>query len=271
MGAVAAILLASEHPEEVTALILDSPFSDLTKMVKDVVTSERNLPRCLIGCVLGCLARSAKKRCGTDIREVVPLQVIHKLASPVFFMVAKQDLLARAWRVKELFEMCGSLDKTFFLIEGDHCSQRDSLTMRKASNFIFKRQVLDNFRKSPVCLEETILTPEDNLRLLSEGNSLSLYDLKTSHISDILRQAQLDFADSNPNSPSNIAVGIVDLNWPSATLLKKEVERKPDVEMLHSRVENFENLQKEIIDIKKKSPMILKKPLQMCINARTEE
>lgn len=35
MGAVAAIMLASEHPEEVMALILDSPFSDLTKMVAD--------------------------------------------------------------------------------------------------------------------------------------------------------------------------------------------------------------------------------------------
>jgi pimeloyl-ACP methyl ester carboxylesterase len=33
MGAVAAIMLASEHPEEVVALVLDSPFSDLTKMV----------------------------------------------------------------------------------------------------------------------------------------------------------------------------------------------------------------------------------------------
>ena len=34
MGAVAAIMLASEHPEVAMALVLDSPFSDLTKMVR---------------------------------------------------------------------------------------------------------------------------------------------------------------------------------------------------------------------------------------------
>lgn len=33
MGAVASIMLAIDHPEEVSALVLDSPFSDLTKMV----------------------------------------------------------------------------------------------------------------------------------------------------------------------------------------------------------------------------------------------
>lgn len=38
MGAVASIMLASENPDAVSGLVLDSPFSDLTKMVLVPVT-----------------------------------------------------------------------------------------------------------------------------------------------------------------------------------------------------------------------------------------
>jgi hypothetical protein len=114
--------------------------------------------------VLSCLAKSAKKKVGTDIREIIPLKVIHKVQVPAFFMVARKDLLSRPWRVKALYDSCGSADKCFFLVEGDHCSQRDSLTMRKAANFIFKRFTLENFRADPDRMmqeSESVLTEED--------------------------------------------------------------------------------------------------------------
>lgn len=38
MGAVASIMLASENPDAVSGLVLDSPFSDLTKMVLVPIT-----------------------------------------------------------------------------------------------------------------------------------------------------------------------------------------------------------------------------------------
>lgn len=91
-------------------------------------------------------------------------------------MVAKKDLLARPWRVKALFDSCGSSDKTFYLIEGDHVSQRDSLTMRKAANFIFKRFSLSNLRENPNKMEieaESVLTEKDRktLGLIQVKNS----------------------------------------------------------------------------------------------------
>lgn len=143
MGAVAAVMLAKSSPHLVSCLVLDSPFSDLTKMVKDVVTSERRLPRCLIGCVLSCLARTAKKKIGTDIRKVVPIEDIKHIVLPVFLMVAKDDTLAKPSRVMDMFEQCPSKQKTFFLVEGSHPTHRDSLAMLKAANFIFKRMVID--------------------------------------------------------------------------------------------------------------------------------
>jgi hypothetical protein len=68
MGAVTSLLFANEHKEKVSAIILDSPFTNFDKMVGDLVRSQRKVPRCLISCILCCLVKSAKKKVGVDLQ-----------------------------------------------------------------------------------------------------------------------------------------------------------------------------------------------------------
>jgi hypothetical protein len=209
--------------------------------------------------------------------------MVHRLSLPVFFMVAKQDLLARPWRVKALFEACGSHDKSFFLVEGDHCTQRDSLTLRKAANFIFKRWVLDNYRRNPDTSQlegGNVLTEDDRTfgsplgeTLKQKSTSIELHNLGTSNLSSILAQAHQEYKESNPHSPQHLVLGQVTVDWPSVTILKRDFTRKPDVELLQSGVQPFDELQREITDIKEKKEVrkIIRRPLNVCINARPEE
>jgi hypothetical protein len=72
--------------------------------------------------------------------------MVHAIKVPTCFVVCKDDKLAHPIRVKELFELCGSEDKTFFLIEGDHNGERDSLSIRKCVSFLFKKLSMDQYR-----------------------------------------------------------------------------------------------------------------------------
>jgi hypothetical protein len=63
------------------------------------------------------------------------------MAVPAFFMVGREDFLARPGRLKELFDKYGSPNKQFFLIEGMHQTMRDQKVQEKASAFI--KEVLD--------------------------------------------------------------------------------------------------------------------------------
>ena len=47
MGAVASLLYASNYPDRIECLILDSPFSSLQKILEDIVASYKWIPNML--------------------------------------------------------------------------------------------------------------------------------------------------------------------------------------------------------------------------------
>ena len=146
MGAVTSILLANEFPEDISAMILDSPFNDLGVMVKDVVTSGVNVPRCIIGCVLSCMAKTVKSKTGVNILNIKPNLLMQNIKIPCFFIVGKEDTLARPSRVKELFLRCGSEDKVLFLVEGEHATNRDPLVIRRGFSFLLKCYSIEQYK-----------------------------------------------------------------------------------------------------------------------------
>lgn len=110
------------------------------------MTSHRNVPRCLIGCVLGCLLKTAKKKTGVNIAKIRPVDLVRNIKLPAFFMVGKDDMLAKPVRVKELYDKYAGDDKQFFLIEGTHQSTRDQIVVKKAVAFIMKILDLEQFK-----------------------------------------------------------------------------------------------------------------------------
>ncbi len=48
MGAVTAMYYASLHPEHITCLILDSPFTKLTKVIKEIAAKRSMIPGFII-------------------------------------------------------------------------------------------------------------------------------------------------------------------------------------------------------------------------------
>lgn len=100
-----------------------------------------------------------------------------------------------------------------------------------------------------------------------------MYHLKSSNMEKLLSQAQLEMIESDPGTPRNEMLGKVTIDWPSVTILKRELVFKPAFELLHSRVDHFDELRREIEDIKQNNPVkrLPRKSIQVCINARAED
>lgn len=93
--------------------------------------------------MLGCLFKTAKNKTGSDLTQVKPIEWVSSLNLPVFFMVGKEDNLAKPYRVKELFDKYGGEDKQFYLIEGTHQSVRDQTVIKKAVAFALRTFTMD--------------------------------------------------------------------------------------------------------------------------------
>ena len=133
MGAVTA-LLHGQRCEQGTfrgdhrpaAYVLDSPFSDLRRLVKDVVNSYRSL--CLPSCVVGYTRQEArryvKRKIGGDIFTVDTSKAAATCRSPALLASGVKDELVGPDHVTRLYEAYAG-DKC--LVEfptGDHNSER---------------------------------------------------------------------------------------------------------------------------------------------------
>jgi hypothetical protein len=135
MGAVAAILYASDHSDSVSGLILDSPFSCFRRMIYDIVYSRRKVPLCLIDIVLHFLMRTVRAKTGVSLDSIKPIKCVSKVRVPCFYMVSHDDLISRPDKVKDLYLKTGAASKEFYLTQGEHNSVRNKEAIFKAMSF----------------------------------------------------------------------------------------------------------------------------------------
>lgn len=89
---------------------------------------------------------------------------MNSIKLPVFFIVGKEDNLAKPTRVKSLFDKYGGEDKQFFLIDGTHQSARDPEVIQKAVVFAFR--TITEYTKRMEIPKNTSQTTEGESRYL---------------------------------------------------------------------------------------------------------
>lgn len=67
MGAVSSLLYASRNPDKIQCLVLDSPFSDIKKIIDDIIKSYRLIP--------GVVASFAYKKARSEIFKKVNIDI----------------------------------------------------------------------------------------------------------------------------------------------------------------------------------------------------
>lgn len=135
MGAVAAILFASENNHRISGLILDSPFSCFRRMIYDIVYSRNRVPTCLIDFVMHFLVKTVRNKTGVCMYSIKPIKSVPKVTTPCFYMVSHEDLISRPDKVKDLYLLTGAVQKEFYLTQGEHNSTRNKESIFKAMCF----------------------------------------------------------------------------------------------------------------------------------------
>ena len=90
MGAVTALLHADRDPS-IAGLVLDSPFSDLKKLVDELAYKYTKLPSFLVSPVLKLVSSTVHNKVDLDIYKLSPINHVKNSFIPALFATANED------------------------------------------------------------------------------------------------------------------------------------------------------------------------------------
>ena len=123
MGAVTAIMYASEHPEDISALVLDSGFYSLKKLIYELVKSKVNLPDFLIEQVLKKVKETIKEKAGFQLELLETFLYAKNCKTPAFFCHGEDDNFVNQDHCKNLFNDYQG-EKKIKIVKGKHNTAR---------------------------------------------------------------------------------------------------------------------------------------------------
>ncbi len=139
MGAATCLLHAERDPS-IAGMVLDSPFSDLTKLAQEIVERGRNqgmfAPSILVSIAIRFIRSSVKERAGFDINDVSPISSVERSFVPAMFVAAKGDEFIPPHHAQELHDLYASDGKNIVLVDGDHNSLRPRFLYDSVSIFL---------------------------------------------------------------------------------------------------------------------------------------
>jgi pimeloyl-ACP methyl ester carboxylesterase len=134
MGAVTALMYA-EKDLSIGGMVLDSPFSDLKLLVKDLAVSNTKLHSVLVSGALKFVKQSIKKRANFDLTLVKPISHVGHCYVPALFGVATDDeLVSPKHHGEHLYEMYAG-DKNLVHFTGGHNGVRPAFFLNSAAIF----------------------------------------------------------------------------------------------------------------------------------------
>lgn len=136
MGA-ATSLMFSHSDDRISCICLDSPFSEFTKLAKELCKRQVNLPLFLVETALSIINSTIKSKNNVDINKIHPIVYAPKTTIPCFFLHASSDELIDISHSIELFEVYGG-EKSLNICEGSHNSARQKHILDKIGKFFTK-------------------------------------------------------------------------------------------------------------------------------------
>ena len=130
MGAATAILFAADNPNSVEYLVLDSPFTDIEQLVRDIGNNYTALGKYLAGFFFNLVRDDIKQEIGVDLSLIRPLEACSKITIPAAFIIADGDTMVTPQRIQQMFNKMNSVQKRMLVIQGTHSSSRTEVTMK---------------------------------------------------------------------------------------------------------------------------------------------
>ena len=140
MGAATILLYAAKDPR-ISCICVDSPFSDLSILLKEFADSTITIPGFVFSSAYSLTKSMVYNRNQLDLDEIKPINEVKKIGIPTYFIHAMEDKLINSGHSLKLYEACGAFYKYINICEGNHNSIRPENIINKVINF-FKNYLL---------------------------------------------------------------------------------------------------------------------------------
>ena len=126
MGAATIICYLSQTKQidSIIGCILDSPYSNLWKLICEFGKSRVNLPDFILEQVVELLRKRIQKDHGFDLKSLDLASKIRNIVTPTMFITSTQDSFITSKHVIELYHELNSRIKILEYIEKEHNSPR---------------------------------------------------------------------------------------------------------------------------------------------------
>ena len=162
MGAATTMIYAHKDEERVKCIVMDSPFADFSKLAKELVKKQINIPNFLIDGALKIVGSTIKSKNGMEINKLKPIDCASKTNVPALFIHAINDELINIQHTKDLI---AKYKGKYFLEQvpnGGHNSVRPKSIIKKIRNFFVKYLIENNNNNDDNKINENSLGLFDN-------------------------------------------------------------------------------------------------------------
>lgn len=138
MGAATSLLHGDRDPS-IAAMVLDSPFSDLTQLAEEMVDKGRDqgltVPGFVVSIAIRMIKSSVQKQAGFDIKDLSPIAHADRCFIPALFVAGEGDDFIKPDHSRNIHAKYAG-DKNLVIVEGDHNSQRPRFLFDSVAIFL---------------------------------------------------------------------------------------------------------------------------------------
>lgn len=140
MGAVTALLTASQLDPLVSCVVADSPFSSIPDLCHDLLDKHAHVSGLVVDAAISVVASSVDYRAGFDVRSVDARKAMPSCVCPLCFIHGDRDSFIDIKHSKALLDAATSSPDSTLLIhaDGEHNSRRPDSVVSLAAVFLMK-------------------------------------------------------------------------------------------------------------------------------------
>ena len=136
MGAVTALIYSSRDKNNLSAIVLDSAFYSLKKLIEELIEESIKIPNFIINSMVKTLQNTILEKANFDINDIEPYLFAQKCSVPAFFCHGKDDSLINPHHCQDLYDIYPYKKKIAFL-NGDHNTTRTDEFKKSAALFFY--------------------------------------------------------------------------------------------------------------------------------------
>ena len=145
MGAATALIYGNRGSNNLSAILLDSAFYSLQKLIEELIEKSIKIPNFIINSMIETIRKTVLEKADFDIKEIEPYKFVKNCNIPALFCHAKEDSLINSHHCKDLYNIYPG-EKNIYFLNGDHNTQREKEFKKIGSLFFYHNLNLNDLK-----------------------------------------------------------------------------------------------------------------------------